>query len=143
MYTVSKEFDFSAAHRIEGHPKCGRLHGHNYTVIVEVAERILPSDGMLLDYGIIKEIAKPLIDAMDHRYIVSISNMNARDPYALMALAKDEAYELGELASTAEFIAKSLSEQIEEALEKRFPDNDFEISVEVQETPKTSACYWR
>lgn len=37
MRTLSKEFHFSAAHRLEGlqegHP-CGRMHGHNYIIRV-------------------------------------------------------------------------------------------------------------
>jgi 6-pyruvoyltetrahydropterin/6-carboxytetrahydropterin synthase len=35
MYTISKEFNFSASHQLLGlikdHP-CGRIHGHNYTL---------------------------------------------------------------------------------------------------------------
>jgi 6-pyruvoyltetrahydropterin/6-carboxytetrahydropterin synthase len=144
MYVVSRDFEFSAAHRVEGHPKCGRLHGHNYLVTVEIYSDIIPSDGMLVDYGAMKQIVQPLIDAMDHRYIVSISNMHERDPYALLAMAKGDAFELGQLASTAELIAHHLHDRIMEALETAFPgDTDLEVAVEVQETTKTAASFWR
>ena len=39
MFKIAKEFTFDAAHILkgmpEGHP-CGRLHGHTYTVIIEL-----------------------------------------------------------------------------------------------------------
>lgn len=144
MYTVARDFEFSAAHRVEGHPKCGRLHGHNYKVNVELDSEIIPSDGMLVDYGILKEIVQPLIDAMDHRYIVSISNKNANDLYAVVAMSKNEAFILNELASTAELLAKYIHDEVVKALRARDPfDETLEVSVEVQETTKTSACYWR
>jgi len=144
MYTVAREFEFSAAHRVEGHPKCGRLHGHNYKVIVETNSDIIPSDGMLIDYGILKEVVQPLIDAMDHRYIVSISNKNANDLYAVVAMSKGDAFILDALASTAELIAKYIHDEVVRALQIRVnADETLEVSVEVQETTKTSACYWR
>ena len=40
MYTIAKQFSFSASHVIDGVPEdhpCGRLHGHNYTVEVQLA----------------------------------------------------------------------------------------------------------
>ncbi|HUM68046.1 MAG TPA: 6-carboxytetrahydropterin synthase, partial [Chloroflexota bacterium] len=35
MYTISKQFHFSASHQLNGLPlehQCARLHGHNYEV---------------------------------------------------------------------------------------------------------------
>jgi len=37
-YYVRACVEFSAAHRIEGHPRCGRIHGHNYTVCIWLDE---------------------------------------------------------------------------------------------------------
>ena len=66
--TLSKEYAFSAAHRLimvhEGHP-CGRLHGHNYTVIVSVRGVVGP-DGFVMDYHAIDRVVKPIIEGLDH-----------------------------------------------------------------------------
>lgn len=137
MYGVSKEFHFSAAHRIEGHPKCGRLHGHNYVVNIDIVSDEIPEDGMLVDYGKLSELMKPLIEGVDHRYIVSNGNLEAEDPYAAIALLKGDAFKLPFPASTAEFIAQ----HFHEILQTRYPD--YYITVTVSETEKTEATYWR
>ncbi|HLE81832.1 MAG TPA: 6-carboxytetrahydropterin synthase, partial [Dehalococcoidia bacterium] len=36
-HSITKTYWFSAAHMLVGHPKCGRMHGHNYRVDVTVA----------------------------------------------------------------------------------------------------------
>ena len=61
-----KEFRFSAAHHlcIEGH-RCSSVHGHNYKVRIEV-EGECDENGMIIDFGKIKEIVQPLIMELDH-----------------------------------------------------------------------------
>lgn len=79
---------FSAAHRIEGHPKCGRLHGHNYEVSVELQSELLNSKGMVQDFSSVKADLKSLADGLDHHYLVSHSNYAAGDPYFKAAEAE-------------------------------------------------------
>jgi len=75
MYTITREYKFAAAHRIPGHPKCGRLHGHNYRILVEIATHgPLTVEGFVLDFGAVDDVIKPLIDAMDHRYLAAKSD---------------------------------------------------------------------
>lgn len=60
---------FEAAHHLpnvpEGH-KCRRLHGHSYRVVITVREHV-GSDGMVMDFADVDAVAKPVIDALDHR----------------------------------------------------------------------------
>lgn len=84
MHTVTRKFTFSAAHRLEGHAKCGRLHGHNYVLEIEVDSTKL-KQGMVADFAVIDQVVKPLIDELDHRYLSSETNMAASDPYVLAA----------------------------------------------------------
>ena len=70
MYTITKTYEFSAAHYLPyvaaDHP-CSRMHGHNYVVIVEV-EGGLDSKGMVLDYNDLDAAMEPFIDEhLDHR----------------------------------------------------------------------------
>lgn len=56
--------EFAAAHIIAGHPKCGRQHGHNYTVVAKVYGQ----SGAWLDFEDIKRKVDELIDGeYDHR----------------------------------------------------------------------------
>jgi 6-pyruvoyltetrahydropterin/6-carboxytetrahydropterin synthase len=134
MRTISREYHFSAAHRIEGHPKCGKLHGHNYKVIVNLSGE-LDDHGMILDYADLDRVVKPIINQCDHRYLVSQSNEEANDPYATMAFARNEAFALGTQTTTAEELAEFFFYAIATQVEGVW-------SVEVQETEKSSAEFW-
>lgn len=75
---LSKQFSFEAAHFLpsfpEGH-KCRRLHGHSFHVEVAVAGDIDEATGVLVDYGDIKAACKPVIDALDHRFLNEIDGL--------------------------------------------------------------------
>jgi 6-pyruvoyl tetrahydropterin synthase/QueD family protein len=109
MYKVRREYDFSAAHRLKGHPKCGRLHGHNYHVWVTIGHDQVTHNGMLIDFSDIDKIVKPIIEKMDHKYLKS------RDEQLLWTFPQD-IYELDTVASTAECIAMHICVQIQIAL---------------------------
>ena len=97
MVTATVESWFSAAHRVEGHPKCGRLHGHNYKLVVTVgspAHKALgignvDDMGFVIDFGILKPIIKKVVDSLDHKYMVSDNNMAVGDPYYMAACDAD------------------------------------------------------
>jgi 6-pyruvoyltetrahydropterin/6-carboxytetrahydropterin synthase len=58
--------EFAAAHIIAGHPKCGRMHGHNYQLLVKVYGH----SSEWLDFEDIKRKVDQLIDEKyDHRDI--------------------------------------------------------------------------
>lgn len=137
MYKIRREFWFSAAHRIEGHPKCGRLHGHNYKVVVEIQDSSTGKDGMVLDFGFVDEVVKPIVDAMDHRYLVSAANLIADDIYSAVAIKEEHAYILEAEHSTAECMARYFRDKICVAL--HWPPRD--VSITVQETPRNEATY--
>lgn len=67
-FTITKDFRFSAAHSLrvpEGHP-CGRLHGHNYVVRVEVSGD-LGEDGMVVDFARLEPLRNYVDSHLDHR----------------------------------------------------------------------------
>lgn len=67
---VAKEnLKFSAAHFIAYPGFREPLHGHNYQVGVRVEGR-LSATGYVLDFGVIKKIAKEIVDRLDERTIV-------------------------------------------------------------------------
>ena len=142
MTSISKQYGFSAAHRIEGHPKCGRMHGHNYLVTVEL-EGLVATDGMVLDYNILDEVAKPIIDAMDHRYLVSRSNRDNDDPYLLAAihsgLHAGDIYDVPKDATTAERLAEYFAGLLLSALSREVALTA--LTITVKESDKTSATF--
>jgi 6-pyruvoyl tetrahydropterin synthase/QueD family protein len=138
MFEVSRTYTFSAAHRIEGHPKCGRLHGHNYTVQIGIQVDETNSTGMVIDYARLDDVVKPILDAMDHRYLVSQANVAANDPYARIAMDRKDAYVLGMRESTAELIAQLIRVRLEQYFND---ENGYGVVVTVSETLKSTATY--
>ena len=60
---------FSASHFIPGHAKCGRLHGHSYTLhLVLYGEKA--DDGMVMDFVDLKKALRKIVDELDHRVIL-------------------------------------------------------------------------
>ncbi len=62
---VSETFD--SAHFIPNHPKCGKVHGHTYTVEVEVEGDL--KNGMIVDFADLKSILRDTLSKFDHRLI--------------------------------------------------------------------------
>lgn len=123
MYTISKEFHFSASHQLsglrEGH-QCARLHGHNYVLTVYLTSGGLNDVGFVLDYGELGFV-KDMVDAMDHRHLNDIFPFNP----------------------TSENICKEIFLEIEEVLRMMRDHHINYMAVELSETPKTNCRYER
>lgn len=70
-WTLRKTARFEAAHWLPDHDGlCARLHGHSWVLHVEVAGTALrtfgPQRGMVLDYGDVSAVLKPLVAQLDH-----------------------------------------------------------------------------
>jgi 6-pyruvoyltetrahydropterin/6-carboxytetrahydropterin synthase len=67
---VAKDYlKFSAAHFIAYPGFREPLHGHNYQVSIRVEAELGP-DGYVLDFGLVKRVAKALCDELDERVLV-------------------------------------------------------------------------
>ena len=55
---------FIAAHFIPNHWKCGKIHGHNFRVEVEVEGEL--KNGMVIDFYELKKILKDILNKFDH-----------------------------------------------------------------------------
>ena len=70
MFTIFKDFTFSAAHAIRGHTRgCQNLHGHNYRVRVHVTARELDALGMVVDFADLKAMMQEILGPFDHQVI--------------------------------------------------------------------------
>jgi 6-pyruvoyltetrahydropterin/6-carboxytetrahydropterin synthase len=67
---IWKSFTFSAAHHLPnvkpGH-KCGAVHGHTYTVVVELTGDVSVDAGWVRDFGDISGAVQSVLLALDHR----------------------------------------------------------------------------
>lgn len=120
-WSLYKEFRFEAAHRLPYHQgKCQRLHGHSWVGRVYIKGNTLIKDGsqqgMIIDYGEIKQYLQPLLDNfLDHYYLNET---------------------LGIASPTCELVAKWIYEKLATA---ELPGL---YAVEIRETC-TSGCIYR
>ena len=76
IYSITKEIQFDAGHRVPDHKsKCRNPHGHRYRVCATLAADNLvgrgSSKGMVMDFGDVKTILTEKIhDVLDHGFIV-------------------------------------------------------------------------
>ncbi len=73
---VSKDYlVFASAHFItfRGH-QCETLHGHNYRVGVAVEGTLEPETRFVLDFSVLKQITRKLVDEIDHRVLLPEQN---------------------------------------------------------------------
>ena len=119
-YEISKEFAWSASHRLDGLPDghpCSRLHGHNYIARVTIAADTLDPVGFVLDFGRLS-VLRDYIDAhLDHRHLNDVMDENP----------------------TAEHLAHHLTDRAAALLAGARTDTGMYVSVDVSETPKTWA----
>jgi len=56
----------SAAHFIAGHPTCGKVHGHNYELVVGFKTKISISDSEAVDFHNLSQMIDKVIFVYDH-----------------------------------------------------------------------------
>jgi len=134
---------FSSAHFLAGHPKCSRLHGHNYHVRVKLSGE-LDARGMVADFLEVKRVVGEELDLFDHVLLLP-----ARSPDMAItgqgdqvdvsfdgkkySIPKGDVVLLPLAAITAELLAGYLRGRIA----ARFPG--VRVSVRVAETCTSSA----
>jgi 6-pyruvoyltetrahydropterin/6-carboxytetrahydropterin synthase len=83
MYEVTVEADFSSGHYLRNYKgKCENPHGHNYKVRVTLAGTELDEAGLLLDFKLLKQVLRPVIERIDHQMLNDIEPFIEINPSA-------------------------------------------------------------
>ncbi len=129
---IAKEFKWEMGHRLPFHDgKCINLHGHSYKLLVEFSGDI-DKNGMVLDYYDVKKIVGPIVEDLDHSFMV-----NQTDNELIEVLDKLNSKKVVvPFESTAENICLFFLEKIKNA---DLPQNINRIMVKVFETESTYA----
>ncbi len=144
---LQSHLQFSASHFIPTIEKCSRLHGHDYSVSLEIHGE--PVDGILIDYGIVKGIVKKVIDDMDHKILVPRNSKFAKvakqdGSYSVQYNGKSyifpaiDVHELNADISSSEMVCSIICETM--ARELKSHDNISKVSVCLFEGPGQCAC---
>ena len=83
MYEIRVEAGFSSGHYLRNyHGKCENPHGHNYKVRVTLAGAALDETGLLLDFKMLKQVMRPVIDRIDHQMLNDLEPFTTINPSA-------------------------------------------------------------
>jgi 6-pyruvoyltetrahydropterin/6-carboxytetrahydropterin synthase len=83
MYEVTVEAGFSSGHYLRNYKgKCENPHGHNYKVRVTLAGAALDEAGLLLDFKLLKQVLRPVIDRIDHQMLNDLEPFTVLNPSA-------------------------------------------------------------
>lgn len=90
MHTIYKTTSFESAHLLEGHSKCGKLHGHSYKAEVWIgSEETQPPHQFVIDFQEISSYFKQF-DHSDE--VITISCEMMATEAALYFVAQLESY---------------------------------------------------
>ncbi|OOH85744.1 6-carboxytetrahydropterin synthase QueD [Pasteurellaceae bacterium 15-036681] len=118
MFKIAKEFSFDMAHMLDGHDgKCKNLHGHTYTLQVEISGELYqngPKNGMVMDYSDLKSIVKEhILDKMDHAFIYDLTSEKERKVASLLNDLDSKTFGIS-ARTTAEQMAKYIFDTLTE-----------------------------
>jgi 6-pyruvoyltetrahydropterin/6-carboxytetrahydropterin synthase len=136
---------FSACHFLKEHPKCSRLHGHNYYVSVEVSDD-LDENYFVIDFMELKQELKSIVEPLDHYVLIptmseDIKIKDREDSVEIITSSKRYVFPHGDVsflplpATTSELLAKYIHNKLKEKYK------DKRIIVKVGESKSTMASY--
>ena len=83
MFEVTVEAGFSSGHYLRNYRgKCENPHGHNYKVLVTLIGKELDEAGLLLDFKLLKQVMRPVVDRLDHQMINELEPFTTINPSA-------------------------------------------------------------
>ena len=83
MFEVTVEAGFSSGHYLRNYRgKCENPHGHNYKVFVTLTGSELDAAGLLLDFKLLKQVMRPVVDYLDHQMINDLQPFDEINPSA-------------------------------------------------------------
>ena len=152
---VSKDYlVFASAHFITFHGhQCEALHGHNYRLRVAVEGEIDPEVSFVVDFSVVKKIAKQVLEPIDHKVLLARDNPklayreeNDRvhvDYFgkAYFTFPKKDCAVLPIANTTAEMLAQYLAKEMKCAFLKTGIQTLRKLEVEVEENYGQAAIY--
>ena len=141
------DLNFSAAHFLMRHPKCERVHGHNYRVTIEIESDKLNSQQMIVDFLDVRDIVREICQKMDHHILIptkaeDIEIKEMGEEMEVIAnkrryvFPKDDALLLPIEATTVENISEYIYKQL-----KQSPLKELKMKVSVEEAEGSIATF--
>ena len=124
MFEVTVEAGFSSGHYLRNYRgKCENPHGHNYKVFITLQGNELDEAGLLLDFKLLKQVMRPVVDYLDHQMINDLVPFTTLNP-------------------SAENLAKYFYDETNARMKQQTDGRVFVKTVKIFETDETTATYF-
>lgn len=82
IWRLTVRSEFSAGHALRHYEgKCEHTHGHNFAVELTVeGDRLSPGTELLLDFKVLKQELKRVLDSLDHRVLNDVPPFDRINP---------------------------------------------------------------
>jgi len=129
---IAKEFKWEMGHRLPEHfGQCKNIHGHSYKMRVEL-EGEPDKSGMVLDYYLLQQIINPIVEKLDHAFLVYKDDLEVISFLEKLSSKKV----VVDFQSTVENLVLYFLNEMKQA---KFPANVKSISIRVHETSEDYA----
>lgn len=127
VFTIRKTFKFECAHRLVSSwsKKCQQIHGHSYKLELFLQSNELNEDGMVIDFGQIKQLFQDNLEQFDHKIVIW-----RNDPHIMLEEGwnkkeiEDEIEQLGFIVVDFNPTAENMAKYFYELLENEFYANE-------------------
>lgn len=79
MITIAITEKFESAHFLPHVPpghKCGRMHGHSYSVTLRISGRLRADKGWIVDFAEVRRALQPILKRLDHHLLNEIDGLD-------------------------------------------------------------------
>jgi len=140
MYSVNKQFEFEASHKLlldYGSP-CTNIHGHSYKVDIQLFSDTLDKNGMVIDFTKMKRVKDWVMNYWDHSVIISEKD---KDLELYQNMVNVKVFEFPHSNVTAELMAEHICKLTEDQIAPRLRERLKKIRIIVWETTNNCATF--
>ena len=138
IFLDDPSFNFDYAHILPRTQKCSVMHGHTSSALVEVIG--CPVDGMVVDFGVAKEIIRDAIRSLDHKLFINERHVTRMDAKSVTLRFKTvhgdfaiQAPKPTTVLMPGEATVENLPREVVTRIAPRMPENVTAVGVYVYE----------
>ena len=138
IFMDDPSFNFDYAHVLPKTEKCSVMHGHTSSVLVEVTGR--PIEGMVVDFGVAKQIIRDAVRSLDHKLFISEKYVSQMDTESVTLKFKTvhgdfaiKAPKETTVMMEGEATVENLAREVLARIAPRMPENVSSVGVYVYE----------
>ncbi len=144
-----KGLTWSSGHYVPDNEKCKNFHGHDYSIDIIIDSDSVKASGMAIDFTIVKQAIKPVIEDMDHKFMIPEDDIRQNENPGFIdiyvrgkyrgTMSRSDIFAFPYPTDTAEFIAKYCYDKIFAKLLGLI--ENFRLKVTIHEGPGNMATY--